>query len=118
MAKVAREARLGSGLLPELLDSLMIPAVGWGPRGQAAWVNSAALLGRMNFALDLVQQKLPGVKVDPTMFASDFGSLDNRLLFAEASQQTSSAVARAVAEGKDAGTLAALVLGSPEFQRR
>jgi len=42
MAKVTRGARLGSALLPELLDSLMVPAVGCGPHGQAAWVNAAA----------------------------------------------------------------------------
>jgi len=42
MAKVTRGARLGPGLLPELLDSLIVPAVGCGPHGQAAWVNAAA----------------------------------------------------------------------------
>ena len=34
----------------------------------AEWVSSASLLGRMNFALDLTQNKVPGVKVDPKIF--------------------------------------------------
>ena len=35
------------------------------PTPNAEWINSAALLARMNFALDLTQNKVPGVKVDP-----------------------------------------------------
>ncbi len=35
------------------------------------WVNSAALLARMNFALALTNNKVPGVKVDLAKFAAD-----------------------------------------------
>jgi uncharacterized protein (DUF1800 family) len=82
------------------------------------WVNSAALLGRMNFALDLLQNKIQGVRVDSDALPHDALSFDRRLLGFEASPQTRSAIERAVSEGKSPETAAALVLGSPEFQRR
>src|SRR5437762_4491452 len=34
----------------------------------AEWTNSAALLARMNFALALAQNKVPGLKVDTSRF--------------------------------------------------
>jgi uncharacterized protein (DUF1800 family) len=82
------------------------------------WVNSAALLGRMNFALDLVQNKLPGVKVDTTRLEGDPHDVAKRILFSEASAQTRGAIEKGLAEKKDAAVIAGLVLGSPEFQRR
>ncbi|HYP09202.1 MAG TPA: DUF1800 domain-containing protein [Bryobacteraceae bacterium] len=82
------------------------------------WVNSAALLGRMNFALDLVQNKLPGVKVDPGRFGDDPATVDKRILFYDASPETRAAIARGIAAKKQPAVIAALVLGSPEFQRR
>ncbi|GAA3277236.1 hypothetical protein Dvina_37995 [Dactylosporangium vinaceum] len=42
MTKVERQTHLVSGFLPELLDGLMVPAVGCGPHWPAAWVNCAA----------------------------------------------------------------------------
>jgi uncharacterized protein (DUF1800 family) len=71
------------------------------------WVNSAALLGRMNFALALAQNKLPGVKVDGAKYSSDPAEAARQVLFAEASPETMANV-----------PLAGLVIGSPDFQRR
>ena len=34
------------------------------------WMNSAALLARMNFALQLAQNQMSGVKVDPGKFST------------------------------------------------
>ncbi|HUS07644.1 MAG TPA: DUF1800 domain-containing protein [Bryobacteraceae bacterium] len=84
----------------------------------AEWVNSGALLARMNFALALVQNKLPGVKVDATRFQGDATAVARGLLFTEASAQTRGAIERGQRENKDGPTIAGLVLGSPEFQRR
>lgn len=82
------------------------------------WVNSAALLGRMNFALDLVQNKLPGVNVDMTRLGGDPYDVAKRILSYEASPQTRAAIQKGLAEQKEPSVIAGLVLGSPEFQRR
>lgn len=72
----------------------------------AEWVNSAALLARMNFAIALAQNKVPGVKVDASRF-------DANAVLQDASAQTRAAVEKAAPE-----QVTGLVLGSPEFQRR
>ena len=38
------------------------------------WVNSAGLLARMNFALQLTDNKVPGVKVETARAATELGS--------------------------------------------
>ncbi len=69
------------------------------------WVNSAALLNRMNFALALTRNKLPGIHVERPLTPRD-------LLFRDPGPQTSAVIAKAPDEA------AGLALGSPEFQRR
>jgi uncharacterized protein (DUF1800 family) len=39
--------------------------------GGADWMNSAALLARMNFAVSLAQGRIPGVEVDPSQWPED-----------------------------------------------
>ncbi|PYT16390.1 MAG: DUF1800 domain-containing protein [Acidobacteria bacterium] len=92
----------------------------------AEWINSASLLARMNFALALAQNKLPGVKLDPTRFKDEPGQVARQVLFTDASPQTREAIEKALAEHKDKNPQAAptpammagLVIGSPDFQRR
>ena len=88
----------------------------------ADWVNSGALLGRMNFALALAQNKVAGVKVDPAQFSSDPAQIARALLFRDLSASTQTAIANALAAQKDQAPspamVAGLVIGSPEFQRR
>ncbi|MEP6538931.1 MAG: DUF1800 domain-containing protein [Bryobacteraceae bacterium] len=84
----------------------------------AEWVNSAALLARMNFALALTQNKLPGVAVDAKRFEGDPAAVAKLLLSADASEQTRHAIERGQAEKQDPAAIAGLILGSPEFQRR
>jgi uncharacterized protein (DUF1800 family) len=91
------------------------------------WVNSAALLGRMNFALALVQNKIGGVKVDAGQFgdgSSDASALARKLLFRDVTPLTRASIEKAL-QNQPAGStlppstlLAGLVLGSPDFQRR
>jgi uncharacterized protein (DUF1800 family) len=72
-----------------------------------AWVNTGALVGRMNFALDLASGKLPGIVVpspEPTATS----------LIDDLSDSTRATIARATSEPQRI----ALTLGSPEFQRR
>jgi uncharacterized protein (DUF1800 family) len=106
-----------------------------------AWVNTGALLARMNFALGLTQNRYPGVKVDLTtaLGAVDRGRpeavLDRVLALALNGRVTSETTAvlraqldspeirRATSDDRgpantDVEKLVALVLGAPEFQRR
>jgi uncharacterized protein (DUF1800 family) len=91
----------------------------------AEWVSSASLLGRMNFALNLTQNKVQGVKVDPKIFSADPQKAARKLLDTDASPQTRAAIAKelAVQKGKSpsaaaSALVAGLVIGSPDFQRR
>ena len=67
----------------------------------AEWTNTAALLARMNFALALTQNKVPGLKVDTSHF-----------------EKMGLVGASAANNVKDAAKAAGLVIGGPEFQRR
>ena len=85
------------------------------------WVNSAALLGRMNFALQLAQNRVPGVKVDVSHLSSDPAPVSKSLLCRAASPQTQAGIQKALAEQKQKQTpalVAGLVIGSPDFQRK
>jgi uncharacterized protein (DUF1800 family) len=114
------------------------PPTGWPDRGEA-WVNAGALLARLNFALALTQRRLPGVTLDFSPIAVDRAApeatLDRlllSLLHGEASDQTRSVLTAQLASPEirrqtsddrgpadtDVEKLAALVIGSPEFQRR
>ena len=90
------------------------------------WVNTSALLARMNFALALAQNRVPGVKVDTSKFGGDPAEVARLVLFADASPETRAAIEKALAAQKEKtpaapaspGLVAGLVIGSPEFQRR
>jgi len=92
----------------------------------AEWVNSGALLGRMNFALALAQNKVSGVKVDTEAFSNDPAQIARTLLYRDLSAATQAAINRALAEQNDktpasavsGAMVAGLLIGSPEFQRR
>jgi len=103
------------------------------------WVSSSSLLNRMNFALALTSGKVRGVKVDVAQLAGgppsppdaslEISTMEAKLLTGDVSKQThdsivaQTAVAQAQPPAKtdrppDASTIAGLLLGSPEFQRR
>jgi uncharacterized protein (DUF1800 family) len=81
------------------------PPTGY-PDKAEAWVNTGALLNRMNFALQLVGGRMRGVRPG----TSPVGAV----LANDVSPSTASTIAKA----SDAKQIAALTLGSPEFQRR
>jgi uncharacterized protein (DUF1800 family) len=115
------------------------PPTGY-PDVAEAWVNSGALLARMNFALGLAQNRFPGTRVDLAPLLKTAGSRPEQILerllalalggqvSAETRAALEAQVDKAAIAGRsaggaglsaaDVGTLAALVLGSPEFQRR
>jgi len=87
------------------------------PTGYSAaneeWVNTTALLARMNFAQALTANQVPGVKVDAAR-------IGRPLRLEDASAETRAAIARQVGEkgGASPALVAGLILGSPDFQRR
>ncbi len=118
----------------------MQPPTGYSNKADA-WVNSAALLGRMNFAMALTAGKVKGTRVDtsrmlgtsaiPQEPTQSLATLENDLLAGEVSKQTHDTIAARLEDPKvsqrklddparapNIGGIAGLLLGSPEFQRR
>lgn len=88
------------------------------PARNAEWVNTSALVGRMNFALSLAQGKLPGIK--PSIEAAATRErLEKDLVPAGLSTASRGSIEKALAgQETSAQLIAGLLLGSPEFQRR
>lgn len=126
-------ARMGEPLF------LCQPPNGYSDKAET-WVNSGALLNRMNFALAIATNHTPGTQVDPSSLfggeslADPGAALDRAFqvfLDGQVTPQTRRALEARLddpqmvqanlneksARAKE-GFLAALVLGSPEFQRR
>jgi uncharacterized protein (DUF1800 family) len=123
----------------------MMPPTGYSMKADT-WVNSSALLGRMNFALGLASGKVKGVKVDSaildmgTAAGTTVGTMDplqalaileNSLLAGEISKQTHDTISKQLDDptisqrklddpkrSPDIAAITGLILGSPEFQRR
>jgi uncharacterized protein (DUF1800 family) len=92
------------------------PPTGYADRADA-WVNTGALLSRMNFAVSLAEGRLRGVKRTSSMntaAASARDALFQTALAGDVSESTRATVAKA----KSAAQSVALTLGSPDFQRR
>ncbi len=81
------------------------PPTGY-PDKAEAWVNTGALLNRMNFAVQLVGGRMRGLEPG----TSSVGAV--------LANDVSPATAATIAKATDARQTAALTLGSPEFQRR
>ena len=111
------------------------------------WVSSSALLNRMNFALALASGKVRGVMVDTQQLAggppasdarATLSAMEVKLLADDVSKQTHDSIVAQLQSPRndkppqanngakqklpdrppDASTIAGLLLGSPEFQRR
>jgi uncharacterized protein (DUF1800 family) len=115
----------------------MQPPTGYSMKAEA-WVNSSALLGRMNFALGLAAGKIRGVSMDSAQLVSGapdpqqaLATLEDLLLAGDISKQTHDTISKQLDDAKisqrrlddaarppNAAAIAGLILGSPEFQRR
>jgi uncharacterized protein (DUF1800 family) len=94
------------------------PPTGYADRADA-WVNTGSLLARMNFALALVTERIPGVRVDLATLGGDrVDAARARFLDTVLSGEASAETRQTLGKGTDVGQLAALAFGSPEFQRR
>ncbi len=94
----------------------------------AEWVNSSALLARMNFAMQLGQNKVQGLQLDPKKFSPKPDVTAKQVLFTNASGQTLEAIGKTLNEQKkknskqapNPGLIAGLVhrvAGFPEEMR-
>jgi uncharacterized protein (DUF1800 family) len=99
------------------------------------WVNTGALLERMNFSLALVANRIPGTRVNPGSIAEGRASKSNdvadryiaQILHGQASTETRATISKAIASsqgesgmpsGGGEARILGLILGSPEFQRQ
>lgn len=106
------------------------PPTGYSDKADV-WINTGALMNRLNFALSLASNKLPGVHGDvvsliPTGQAADAShsvealalALTGGSLTEETRSTIKSRIAETNAEHTQLPTAAGLILGSPEFQRQ
>ena len=101
------------------------------------WVNTGALLERMNFSLALAANKIPGTRSNLTSLVPDAANLQpsqlvdryaKLLLKGELSPQSRATIDKSLSEqllakrdgskATDAAKVVGLILGSPEFQRQ
>ena len=90
------------------------------PNTGDAWTNTASVLGRMNFATALTSGQVPGVKVDISRFNfKNPAALAGDVLSRAPSSSMVEAIEKGV-KGREAtpSILTALIIGSPDFQRR
>jgi uncharacterized protein (DUF1800 family) len=117
----------------------MQPPTGYSMKAEA-WVNSSALLNRMNFALQLGSGKLPGTSLDPQVLihgpapedsVAALNALEQSILAGDVSAQTHAVMQKQLNDPQisqrklddmdkkpNYGAIAGLIMGSPEFQRR
>jgi hypothetical protein len=115
------------------------PPTGYSDKADA-WVNTGALLNRLNYSLALAGNRLPGVRTDiPELLAGDGSAQPDAvlqraiavLLSGEASPQTRETLEKQMNDPRvlqaslddpimkvNEDMIAGLVLGAPEFQRR
>ena len=85
-----------------------------------AWVNTGALVNRMNFAVALVNQGIRGVRVDIGRLAGGVNAdvARQRLVTRVLRDDLSQATRDTLRKGAEVRQIAALTIGAPEFQRR
>ena len=93
------------------------PPTGYSDRADA-WVNTGALIARMNFAIALVGNHLPGVQVELPHTDSVDGMSVQEVLEDTALDHASEATHDTIARAPSPQEVAILTLGSPEFQRQ
>jgi len=93
------------------------PPTGYSDKAEA-WENAGALMGRLNFALALAGNTLPGVRSDVGALVPE-PSVDNLAIALTGANITDQTRATIKAKGEQqVRTIAGLILGSPEFQRQ
>lgn len=84
-----------------------------------AWVNSGALLARLNFAIALAEGRIPGTSAGPVLAShAPAQELGRALAGSDLSAETLETIRARAGDAGEAALTAGLVLGSPEFQRQ
>jgi uncharacterized protein (DUF1800 family) len=121
-------AQMGEGLF------MCQPPTGY-PDTAERWVNTGALLERMNFALALSENRIPGARVNLQNLLADASATRQSqvvdhfvklLLRGQISPQTRETIDKSLGERRlamaggqvDVAKVVGLILGSPEFQRQ
>ena len=119
-----------SRVVAQLGQPLYLKAAPTGyPETAEDWVNSGALLNRMNVAMALVSNKLPGITVDLDGVIPMSGSIDalidavdQRVLAGQMTQRTREVIRSELEEVADPAArrmlAVGLAIGGPEFQRQ
>lgn len=92
------------------------PPTGYADKAEA-WVNTGSLLNRMNFALAVVGGRMRGVQPAGLTLGSTTAARD-QLVDGVLAGDVSASTSQTIAKAQDPRQAAALILGSPEFQRR
>jgi uncharacterized protein (DUF1800 family) len=93
------------------------PPTGYPDRADA-WVNSGALLNRMNFAIALTSGRMRGLGATPVAAPPTAEEARRSLFTVALADDVSSSTAATVAKATTPAQTVALILGSPEFQKR
>ena len=93
------------------------PPTGYADKADA-WVNSGALLARMNFAVALTGGQMRGLGAGAPYREARPADVMQALFSSALANQVSEATANTVARASTGAQAAALTLGSPEFQKR
>jgi uncharacterized protein (DUF1800 family) len=93
------------------------PPTGYADRAEP-WVNTGALLNRMNFALALASGRIRTVDSTRTRRLPDVADARGRLLREVLANEVSPSTAAIIAKAATTPQAVALILGSPEFQKR
>lgn len=128
------EAKRSRVSLPQQIAQMGQPLYSYqAPTGyseiSSSWVSTGALVARLNFALDLVENRISDVTTSPNFLLSNSGkrsqaalidSLLETLLGDATTPGTQSTLQREADQNPTISPkkLVALILGSPEFQRR
>ncbi len=90
------------------------------PNTDQAWLSTASLLGRMNFATALASGQIPGVKLDASRLQfNDSTAIAYALMGRDVSPQTKAALDKGFDGAVPSpAAIASLILSSPDFQRR
>jgi len=95
-----------------------LPPTGWSENSRD-WVSAGAIVGRLNFALTLTGGQVGDVRLASDTFRpAPLDALSEQLLGGELSASTRATIAKESAQNPDPAKTRALILGSPEFQRR
>ena len=93
------------------------PPTGYADKAEA-WVNTGALLNRMNFAVALTEGRVRGVRATGASGGESIQAARDEIVDRVLAGDLSSSTRDTVAKASRPSQAVALLLGSPEFQRR